>query len=118
VSVLGLSAKEFGVLNVLKCRPPGNRFDRAAARTCRPYLDRQLALLDPEVIVTLGAQALASIDPQAPRVLLAAGRVRPGTVPAVFPLLHPAAALRSRRWRERWEHDVQTLARWLAGRPA
>lgn len=118
VATLGLSAEEFGVLNLLKCRPPRNRFDTAAARTCRPYLDRQLALLQPEVVVTLGGRALAAIDPEAPAILSAAGRPRPSKGPAHFPLLHPAAALRSRRWRERWEHDVRALGRWLAERPA
>jgi len=118
VAALGLSAEAFGVLNVLKCRPPGNRFDRSAARTCRPYLDRQLALLHPEVVVTLGARALAAIDPTAPAVLEVAGRPRPVSEPAHFPLLHPAAALRSRRWRARWEHDVRALGRWLAERGA
>lgn len=114
VARLGLSGEEFGVVNVLKCRPPGNRFDRSAARTCRPYLDRQLELLRPEVVVTLGARALATLDPKAPPVLSVAGRPRPGTGIPIFPLLHPAAALRSRRWRERWERDVGTLAEWLA----
>jgi DNA polymerase len=116
IARLGLSEEEFGIVNVLKCRPPGNRFDRAAARTCRPYLDRQLELLRPELIVTLGARALAAIDPGAPPVLSAAGRPRPGTAAPNFPLLHPAAALRSRRWRARWERDVRALAKWLAER--
>jgi len=118
VSRLGLSEDEFGVLNVLKCRPPGNRFDLSAARTCRPYLDRQLALLRPQVIVTLGARALTAIDPAAPRMLAAAGRPRPGAALPHFPLIHPAAALRSRRLRERWESDVLALSSWLAGRRA
>jgi DNA polymerase len=116
IARLGLSEEEFGIVNVLKCRPPNNRFDRAAARTCRPYLDRQLALLRPEVVVTLGARALATIDPEAPPVLTAAGHPRPGPDVVRFPLLHPAAALRSKRWRERWERDVGALARWLAKR--
>jgi DNA polymerase len=118
IASLGLPAEGVGVLNVLKCHPPGNRFDRAAARTCRPYLDRQLALLQPEVVVTLGARALAVLDPKAPAVLSVAGQPRPGGKPAHFPLIHPAAALRSRRWHARWDHDVRALARWLAERRA
>jgi len=118
VAILGLVDEEFGVLNVLKCRPPGNRFDRGAARTCRPYLDRQLDLLRPNVVVTLGARALAAIDPTAPPMLKAAGRPRERAGTAHFPLIHPAAALRSRRLRERWEEDVRALGRWLAERPA
>jgi len=116
IARLGLSPDEFGIVNLIKCHPPGNRFDPAAARTCRPYLDRQLELLRPEVVVTLGARALTAIDADAPPVLLVAGRPRPGTVFPHFPLLHPAAALRSRRWRERWEHDVGALAEWLTER--
>jgi uracil-DNA glycosylase len=118
VASLGLSSEEFGVLNLLKCRPPANRFDSSAAETCRPYLDRQLALLRPAVIVTLGARALHAIDPAAPPMLAAAGHPRgEGGIPH-FPLIHPAAALRSRRMRERWESDVRTFGRWLAERPA
>jgi DNA polymerase len=118
VATLGLSDEDFGVLNALKCRPPGNRFDPSAARTCRPYLDRQLELLHPEVVVTLGTRALAAIDPTALPMLSAAGRPRVhGGIPH-FPLIHPAAALRSRRLRERWERDVRALGRWLAERLA
>jgi uracil-DNA glycosylase len=113
---IGLADGTFGVLNVLKCRPPGNRFDRRAARTCRPFLDRQLAMLAPRVVVTLGAHALRAIDPGAPPVLQAAGQVRTGTAPPVFPLIHPAAAMRSRRWGERWTHDVREFRRWWTSR--
>jgi uracil-DNA glycosylase len=115
---LGLESSEFGVLNVLKCRPPGNRFDRSAARTCRPYLDRQLALLRPEVVVTLGASALRALDPGAPPILTAAGHPRASGPWRIFPLLHPAATLRSRRWANRWEEDLAALGAWLAARPA
>jgi uracil-DNA glycosylase len=118
VATLGLSPEAYGVLNVLKCRPPANRFDPRAARTCRPYLDRQIDLLRPDAIVTLGARALRAIDPAAPSMLSVAGRPRFGGRIPLFPLIHPAAALRSRRLHERWEHDVRALGRWLAGRPA
>lgn len=114
VAHLGLAAEEYGVLNVLKCRPPGNRFDRSAARTCRPYLDRQLELLHPDVIVTLGAQSLRAIAPTAPPLLTTAGRPRESGAISHFPLIHPAAAFRSRRLRERWEHDLGSLRPWLA----
>jgi len=118
VAHLRLSAEEFGVLNTLKCRPPGNRYDRRAARTCRPYLDRQLALLQPDLVVPLGAHALRAIDPEAPRILVAAGRATVGSNLLYFPLIHPAAALRSRKWRERWEHDLRALGVWLAVHPS
>src|SRR5208282_6010765 len=118
VESLGLSSEEYGVLNVLKCRPPANRFDPRAARTCRPYLDQQLDLLRPAAIVTLGAHALRAIDPNAAPMLTSAGRSREQGIWPTFPLIHPAAALRSRRLRERWETDVRALGRWLVERPA
>lgn len=114
---LGLRPGEFGVLNVLKCRPPANRFDRAAAKVCRPYLDRQLALLRPNAVVTLGAHALHALDPQAPPVLEASGRPRPSTDPPLFPLVHPSA-LRSHALFRRWATDLETLRSWLARRPS
>ncbi|HTW77177.1 MAG TPA: uracil-DNA glycosylase [Thermoplasmata archaeon] len=114
IAAIGLGPDEFGVLNLVKCRPPGNRFDRAAERACRPYLDRQLAWLRPRVLVPLGAHALHALDPAAPRILLAAGAPRASGRGALFPLVHPAAALRSRRLSERWERDWRALGRWLS----
>jgi len=114
IARIGLAAREFGVLNLLKCRPPANRFDPRAAPTCRPFLDRQLAILRPTLIVTLGAHALAALDPRAPRVLRAAGRVRDLGEFRLFPLLHPAATLRATRHRVRWDRDVGRLRRMLA----
>jgi len=113
IARIGLTARDFGVLNVLKCRPPGNRFDRAAARTCRPFLDRQLDLLRAPILVTLGASALRAVDPSAPAMLAASGHPRVLGRRSLFPLIHPAAALRSRRLAERWSHDVDALRAWL-----
>lgn len=110
---IGLGPEEFGVLNLIKCRPPANRYDPRAARTCRPYLDRQLAWLRPRVRVTLGAHALRALDPDAPPVLQAAGAPRSTRDGPLFPMIHPAAALRSRRLADRWERDVGALGDWL-----
>lgn len=114
---LGPRLGEYGILNLLKCRPPANRFDRKAAAVCRPFLDRQLELLAPRALVPLGANAWRSLVPDGGPILAAAGRafrLGPGWA---FPLLHPAAALRATRWRERWEHDLLALARWLERAP-
>lgn len=114
LALIGLRPQEYGVLNVVKCRPPHNRFDPSSARTCRPYLDRQLALLGPRLLVTLGARALNAIDPSAPPILQCAGQPRRVPGHEVFPLVHPAAALRSTALTRRWNHDVEVLGRWLA----
>jgi len=113
VSGVGIGPAEFGILNLVKCRPPRNRFDRSAAVTCRSYLDRQLELLRPTVLVSLGAHALRALDPNAPRVLLAAGHPRSLPGRTLFPLIHPAASLRSRAMSERWRTDFVALGAWL-----
>lgn len=116
IARLGPALGPFGVLNLLKCRPPENRFDPAAARSCRPYLDRQLELLGPTLLISLGARALSSLAPEAPPVLGCAGAARRRGDGWLFPLVHPAAALRARRFRDRWDHDLSELAAWLATR--
>ena len=113
VAHLGLTDEEYGVLNLLKCHPPENRFDRDAASTCRPYLDRQIAFLSPRSLVTLGSQAFHAFAPEGPPILVAAGRPHRGAVLPLFPLIHPAAAMRSRRLALRWSQDIDALGRWL-----
>jgi DNA polymerase len=92
---------EVFITNVVKCRPPDNRDpepDEVAA--CAPYLKRQLEVLDPALIVTLGRHSLGRFMP-GERISQAHGTVRPvdaatGAPNALaFALYHPAAALRS-----------------------
>ena len=92
---------EVFITNVVKCRPPDNRDpepDEIAA--CAPYLQRQLEVLDPALIVTLGRHSLGRFMP-GERISQAHGTVRPidpatGAPNALgFALYHPAAALRS-----------------------
>ncbi len=92
---------EVFITNVVKCRPPDNRDplpDEIAA--CQPFLRRQLEVLDPALVVTLGRFSMAAFMPDA-RISQAHGTVRPvdpatGAADAsVYALYHPAAALRS-----------------------
>lgn len=117
----GLRVEEYGIINVLKCRPIANRFDVPAAETCRPYLDRQLEILNPVALVTLGSRALHALAPAAAPVLQVAGGVLPGSKPPLFPMVHPAATFRARRLAERWSKDLRQLGEWVKtvrpGRP-
>ena len=98
---IGWRREDVFITNVVKCRPPDNRDpqpDEIAA--CAPYLQRQLEVLDPAVIVTLGRFSMATFMPGA-RISQAHGTVRP-VDPAtgagssvVFAMYHPAAALRT-----------------------
>ena len=56
LAAVGLNREQVYIANIVKCRPPGNRNpepDEASA--CRPYLERQIALIQPKLIVSLGA---------------------------------------------------------------
>lgn len=117
IGFLGLGPEAFGVLNVVKCRPPKNRFSPEAASACRPFLDRQLALLRPGVVVTLGAHALAAFEPNVRRITEVAGIPRQWGATPLFPLLHPAAAMHAPKYRDRWDHDVRGLDRFLRSLP-
>jgi DNA polymerase len=98
---IGWRREDVFITNVVKCRPPDNRDpqpDEIAA--CAPYLQRQLEVLDPAVVVTLGRFSMGTFMPGA-RISQAHGTVRPvdpatgARAALVFAMYHPAAALRT-----------------------
>ena len=91
----GLDRAQAAVLNVVKCRPPGNRTPKSAeVARCSGWLRRQLELLDPPVVVALGLSAAKWF--LGPRTVLAAVRGAPHDVGgrAVWATYHPSAAIR------------------------
>jgi DNA polymerase len=91
----GLDRAQVAVTNTLKCRPPGNRAPRRGeTANCRGWLDRQIELLDPPVIVTLGGSAAAWFF--GPGVRLGALRAAEQTWRGrrVVVTYHPSAAIR------------------------
>lgn len=91
----GLDRRQAAVLNVVKCRPPGNRTPKAPeVARCSGWLRRQLALLDPPVVVALGLSSAKWF--LGPRTVLAQVRGRPHEVDgrAVWATYHPSAAIR------------------------
>jgi DNA polymerase len=95
----GMARAEVAVLNVIKCRPPRNRRPSTEEiGRCRPYLERQLSLLQPKLVVALGLTAVTWFlgGPGGRRTTLAAAR---GTVHEargyrVIATYHPSAAIR------------------------
>lgn len=87
------------ICNVAKCRPPGNRPpSREEAEACFPYLEKQIELVRPKVILLLGATALKRLDPSRKKFSMSqeAGRFfRLGNYPGIVFMVfyHPAAAL-------------------------
>jgi uracil-DNA glycosylase len=101
LATLGWRRSEVFITNVVKCRPPDNRDpepDEIAA--CMPYLKRELELLDPALVVTLGRHSMGRFMPGA-RISQAHGTTAPvdpatgARAATVYALYHPAAALRS-----------------------
>jgi uracil-DNA glycosylase len=95
LSEAGLARADAAVLNVVKCRPPGNRTPKAPeVARCSSWLDRQLQLLDPPVVVALGLSAATWF--LGPRTVLGQVRGRPHDIGgrAVWATYHPSAALR------------------------
>ncbi len=102
---IGLTRAQVYIANVVKCRPPGNRDPLPVEiERCRPYLDAQLAHVDPAVVVTLGNFAtkllLATKDGitklRGKEFPFGGGPGEPGARPKVLiPVFHPAAVLRN-----------------------
>lgn len=62
IEACGLKRSDVFICNILKCRPPGNRDPRAEEIiSCLPYLQRQIEIIDPEIIVALGAHAAKTL---------------------------------------------------------
>ncbi len=100
IEEIGLARGDVFVANVIKCRPPGNRDPQPEEiETCRPYLHRQVELIEPRVICTLGNFATKLLTRSNRGITGVHGRPQVHELGArtvrVLPLFHPAAALRS-----------------------
>jgi DNA polymerase len=97
---IGLTRRDVYIANVVKCRPPGNRDPQPdEIDACAPWLDRQLELIRPKVIVTLGNFATKLLLQTKEGITKLRGRefafARAGHEAVLVPTLHPAAVLRS-----------------------
>jgi uracil-DNA glycosylase len=112
---IGWRRDEVFITNVVKCRPPGNRDPEPhEVEACAPYLRRQLEVLDPALLVTLGRHSLQAFRPGA-RISQVHGTQQPvdpasGASAAMgFAMYHPAAALRQHSLRETMLADMARL---------
>ncbi|MDQ6748719.1 MAG: uracil-DNA glycosylase [Candidatus Dormibacteraeota bacterium] len=91
---VGIPREEVYITNIIKCRPPGNRDplpDEVTA--CSPYLDRQVEILRPAVILLLGRHAVQRLLPGSEGISKIHGTLVERGDRAYVPLYHPAAAL-------------------------
>jgi uracil-DNA glycosylase len=119
---VGLTRDQVFVANVLKSRPPGNRDPQPEEiSACRPYLDRQIELIEPSVICTLGNFATKLLTRSPRGITQVRGRPQVhevgGRTVRIYPLFHPAAALRTPRVLEELREDFAGLPDLLAEPP-
>jgi uracil-DNA glycosylase len=111
---VGLERDDLYICNVLKCRPPGNRDpEPEEVSACAHFLDEQVTLIRPDVILLLGRHAVARLLPGMPGIGRIHGqRVRRGDRVYV-PLYHPAAALYNAQLLRTLEEDMQRVRGYL-----
>ena len=111
----GLDRRDIYITNIIKCRPPGNRDPEAEeVEACSHFLDEQVSMLQPDVILVLGRHALSRLLPGAGGISRLHGqRVRRGERVYV-PLYHPAAALYNATLMDTLEADMRRVREYLA----
>ena len=117
---IGIDRDDVYIANVIKCRPPGNRDPRPdEIEACKGYLRRQLELIDPAVVMTLGNFATKLLLKRNIGITRTRGQVYPWWRRHLVPTFHPAAALRGgERVTDQMRHDFALAAEVLASRPA
>lgn len=119
IAALELQRSEVYITNVVKCRPPDNRTPTPAeSQRCMPYLKRQIELVNPAVIVTLGATPLRELTGVTTGITRSRGRWQTlsmlGGIP-LMPTFHPAYVLRQYTQEVRravWE-DLKAAKAWI-----
>ncbi len=117
---IGLRRQDVFIANVLKCRPPGNR-DPAPSeiRECEPHLFRQISLIRPRMVCTLGNFATTLLSGRPDGISRVHGHELPIEVAGhrllLYPLFHPAAALYTRAMLSTLEEDFARIPALLGG---
>ena len=106
---IGLKREQVFIANVIKCRPPGNRDPLPEEiEACRSFLDRQIELIQPKLVVTLGRFSMARAFPKA-RISHIHGQPRKIGGVVYYPMYHPAAALHQPSLRRTVEEDMRHI---------
>jgi len=115
-----ISRESVFITNVVKCRPPGNRVpSKSEMEVCFPYLEAQIALIQPALIITLGNTSTQWLLPEAPGITKSHGTFYTwrGRI-LLYPMFHPSYLLRnpsrakgSPKY-QTWE-DIQKVRKWL-----
>ncbi len=113
LELIGLTRKDVFITNIVRCRPPQNRDpERLEIEACEPYLDRQIALIQPKIIATLGRYSMAKFFPDG-KISKIHGVAKKEDGRIYYPLFHPAAVLRNPALREPMEEDFKRMKKLL-----
>ena len=118
IGAMGLKREDVYIANVVKCRPPGNRTpERDECDTCSPFLMRQIAVIQPKMIVALGAVAAKNLLGLNDSMANLRGRIYDFKNTKLAVTYHPAYLLRDPRQKgEAWK-DLQMVMRYLGMTP-
>ena len=106
---IDLKRDQVFITNVIKCRPPGNRDPLPEEiEACKAFLDRQIELIGPKLVVTLGRFSMARAFPKA-RISRVHGQHRKIGGVIYYPMYHPAAALHQPSLRRTVEEDMHRI---------
>jgi uracil-DNA glycosylase family 4 len=95
-NAIGIKREETYIANIVKCRPPNNRVPAPSeVASCKPYLEKQIELIKPELIVALGATALNSLLGQNHSIMKVRGTVMEYKGAKLIPTFHPSFLLRN-----------------------
>lgn len=108
---IGLTRQDVWISNIVKCRPPENRDPRPEEiAACAGYLERQIALLNPKVIATLGRYSMEKFFPGA-KITRVHGQAKRDGQRVMIPLYHPAYILRNMSAMPDAVRDMQRIPR-------
>jgi len=114
IEAMGLRREEVFIANVLKCRPPGNRDpEPAEIAACRPFLEEQLQIIRPRVIITLGAHAARWFLGPGARISQVRGRAVDVEDFQIVPTFHPSYLLRRPDQKRKAWADLQVAMKLL-----
>lgn len=114
LSSIDLKREDVFITNVVKCRPPANRDPESdEIEACRGYLDRQIELLQPKMVVTLGRFSMARYFPNA-KISQIHGQPKKMDGVIYYPMYHPAAALHQPSLRRTVQEDMKRIPQLLA----
>src|ERR687895_557451 len=106
----GIERSQVFITNIVKCRPPNNRVPKEDELTaCRPYLDRQIALIKPKVICILGRTAYSSLLGGS-SITANRGKIVERSGQKYFSTFHPAAVIYNKKLLSTLEADLKKLA--------